>query len=357
MTEYCFPKSYGLLDKPDFAPDFHDLWISILGNSHVLKQFPWMFPMMLSFPEWFVERALPDLAVTYKWHREWRKQIQAVKSNEDDREKRAGRPSIFETLLDSDLPPFDKSVSRLVEDAQTMVGAGSITTSLSLTLGTYYIASDGGVRDKLMEELEAAIPEASGTIPLTELEQLPYLTAVYLEILRISYGVCHRLQRVCPDQVIQYHEYTLPPGTPISMTSMLIHDNVAIFPEPRVFRPERWLPLETKGAHLQKYLVAFSRGSRQCLGMRRCLRFPYFPVRFAVDILRSVLTPVYGTRFRTELLPRHGCADLKHDWQIWVLLRFTWVLLECFGGLVADCRLWILIRRGMLTYRMIFSHP
>ncbi|KAL8788902.1 MAG: hypothetical protein Q9213_001425 [Squamulea squamosa] len=271
VTEYCFPRSYGLLDQPNFAPDYYNLWVSILSNSHVLKQFPWMFPLMLSFPNWFVDRYLPDLSVTYKWQREWRKQIQDVKAGEDSggsREKRGGRPSIFETLLDSDLPPFDKSVSRLVDDAQTLVGAGSITTSLALALGTYYIASDATVREKLMVELELAMPSKDSKIlSLVELEKLPYLTAVRLEILRISYGISHRLQRVCPNQAIHYYEYTLPPGTPVSMSAPHIHDNPSIFPDPRTFTPERWLPLETTGARLQKYLVAFSRGSRQCLGM------------------------------------------------------------------------------------------
>ncbi|KAL8645809.1 MAG: hypothetical protein Q9226_007133, partial [Calogaya cf. arnoldii] len=248
VTEYCFPKSYGLLDQPDFAPDFHDLWISILSNSHVLKQFPWMFPLMLTFPECFVDRYLPDMSVTYKWHREWR--------------------NIFETLLDSDLLPFDKSVGRLVEDAQTMVGAGSISTSVSLARGTYYILTDASVLEKLMKELETALPSTdSKPLSLVELEKLPYLGAIRLEILRISYGVSHRLQRVCPNQAIQYYDYILPPGTPISMSTPLIHDDSDIFPEPRTFKHERWLPLETTGAQLQKYLVAFSCGSRRCLGM------------------------------------------------------------------------------------------
>ena len=271
VTGYCFPQSYGLLDEPDFAPDYHDLWISILSGSHVLKQFPWMFPLMLSFPNWFIDRFLPDLAVTYRWHREWRKQIQAVKagdpSSSADGEKRFGRPSIFETLLDSDLPPFDKSVPRLVEDAQTMVGAGSITTSFALALGTYYILSSAPVLRKLTAELEAAVPSPETMPSLTALEKLPYLTAVQLETLRISYGVSHRLQRVCPDQAIRYHDTVIPPGTPVSMSAPHIHDHPAIFPHPRVFDPERWLPLESTGAGLQKYLVAFSRGSRQCLGM------------------------------------------------------------------------------------------
>ncbi|KAG8531301.1 uncharacterized protein KY384_002929 [Bacidia gigantensis] len=267
VSEYCFPESYGFLKRADFAPEYYELWISIVSNSHILKQFPWLFPMMNTFPMWFVDRFLPDLAVSYRWHRQWAKQIQDIKSGERDTVKERGRPSVFETLLDSDLPPYDKSVSRLVEDAQTLVGAGSITTSLILALTTYYVITDEEILDKCMDELTQAIPDTDHALPLVELEKLPYLSAIILEALRICYGVSHRLQRVCPNEVISYNDYVLPPGTPVSMTSMLVHDNVSIFPDPRIFKPERWLPLETEGARLQKYLVAFSRGSRQCLGM------------------------------------------------------------------------------------------
>lgn len=275
VTAYSFPKSYGLLDRPDFvprdqpdfAPEYYELWMSILSGSHLLKQFPWIFPLMNRFPLWFVEKYLPDLAVTYRWQKTWAQQIQSIKAGEDDYSDERGRPSIFETLLDSDLPPFDKSVLRLVDDAQTLLGAGSITASLTLALATYYILSDQSIEVKLMDELKQAIPKPSVPLPLVELEKLPYLSATILEALRISYGISHRLQRVCPDQPITYGSFVLPPGTPVSMTSVDIHDNPLIFPDPRSFRPERWLPLETEGARLQKYMVAFSRGSRQCLGM------------------------------------------------------------------------------------------
>ena len=62
VTKYCFPKPYGLLDQPEFAPDYYEIWISILGESHILKQFPWMFPLTLSFPILSVDRFLPDTA-------------------------------------------------------------------------------------------------------------------------------------------------------------------------------------------------------------------------------------------------------------------------------------------------------
>lgn len=313
VTEYSFPASYGLLDQPDFAPDYYELWMSILNGSPLLKQFPWIFPLMSSFPLWFVERYLPDLAVTYRWRKTWAEQIHNIKVGNDDSEERRGRPSIFETLLDSDLPPFDKSVGRLAEDAQTLVGGGSITTSLALALATYYISCNKSVEARLMEELTSAMPDPKTPTPLVELEKLTYLSAVVLESLRISYGVSHRLQRVCPDQAITYNYYVLPPGTPISMTAVHIHDDPLIFPDPRTFKPERWLPLETEGARLQKYLVAFSKGSRQCLAMHLGTAELYLGLAGMFRRFGGQLRVVDTVRERDVDTVRERDVELTHD--------------------------------------------
>lgn len=54
------------------------------------------------------------------------------------------------------------------------------------------------------------------------------------------------------------------------MTSLMLHNNPSLFPDPRSFQPERWLqPSKTQ---LRKYLVPFSKGSRKCLGMKYGLR-------------------------------------------------------------------------------------
>lgn len=267
VTGYCFPEAYGLLDKPDFGADFYNLFASTLANVHMLKHFPLLLPLLLGLPEWLVRLLVPDLAVTFRWQREWVRQIDAIKSGADDGKDRGGKPSIFRTLLAADLPPYDKSVRVLMEDAQTLLGGGSVTTSMALALATYYILSDESVFKTLTNELTMAIPDTDHPLPLVELEKLDYLTATTLETLRISHGVSHRLQRVSPDQALHYHDWIIPAGTPVSMTSVHIHNNADIFPNPHLFQPERWLPLETEGRRLQKYLIAFSRGSRNCLGM------------------------------------------------------------------------------------------
>lgn len=108
-------------------------------------------------------------------------------------------------------------------------------------------------------------PDPSRPPSLSELEKLPYLTNVINESLRMSYGVSRRLTRSFPDDVLQYREWVIPPGTPVGMTSVHIHDNPDIFPQPFEFRPERWEGEE--GRRRQKYLVAFNRGTRVCLGL------------------------------------------------------------------------------------------
>jgi cytochrome P450 len=61
----------------------------------------------------------------------------------------------------------------------------------------------------------------------------------------------------------------IPPGTPIGMTSILMHADPSIFSDPDSFIPERWLYGDgSRRKDLESYLLSFSKGSRQCLGMK-----------------------------------------------------------------------------------------
>ena len=119
------------------------------------------------------------------------------------------------------------------------------------------------VYTKLLDELKAVMPSPQDHVDLQTLQDLPYLTAVICEGLRLSHPVTHRMARSFSNKALRYGNYVIPPGTTVFMTSLLIHENEDIFPDPRVFRPERWL----EGNRLQRYLTPFTRGSRACLGI------------------------------------------------------------------------------------------
>jgi cytochrome P450 len=106
-----------------------------------------------------------------------------------------------------------------------------------------------------------------------ELEQRHYLWAVIHEALRLTPGISHRSARIAREEDLLYKnksgdvEWIIPRGTPIGMTSVINHQDEELFPNPREFRPERWLlPDGTQNHALEKYLIAFGRGSRSCLG-------------------------------------------------------------------------------------------
>jgi len=202
--------------------------------------------------------------------------IKSIMEGENQNHKSASHPTIFHSILDSDLPPQEKELRRLSQEGQTIVGAGTETTAWAMSVITYHVLANPTVMRQLQEEIRGVMSEEKATC--NQLEKLPYFSAVISEGLRLSYGVTTHLQRVSPDQVLKFQDWDIPPGvsfpahfeyklmpsqTPVGMTSVLIHLNPIVFPSPHEFKPERWL----ENPRLSRYLVSFSKGSRQCLGM------------------------------------------------------------------------------------------
>ena len=194
--------------------------------------------------------------------------VQAVTDGKNEPHGSDTHPTLFHEMLKSDLPAAEKSLPRLVDEGQTIIAAGQVTTAHYLKTTSYHLLANPDILRKLKAELASAMPDAASPAPLQKLEQLPYLSAVVLEGFRISYGVTSRLQRVSPDAPLAFDGWTIPAGTPVGMTSIFMHDNPEHFPEPCAFQPERWLVGGAESRlRLEKYLVNFSKGSRACLGI------------------------------------------------------------------------------------------
>lgn len=52
----------------------------------------------------------------------------------------------------------------------------------------------------------------------------------------------------------------------MSQSTYFVHTDRDIFPDPYAFDPERWIRAANEGIALNKYLVTFTKGSRQCIG-------------------------------------------------------------------------------------------
>jgi cytochrome P450 len=173
---------------------------------------------------------------------------------------------VFDSLLTSELlPPHERSVSRLKGEGQTLIGAGTLTTAHALKTIVFHTLNNPDLYRALVQELVDAFPSAHEPLPLSRLEKLPLLTAYITEGLRLAYGVSHRLQLLCQEE-LRVGDHLIPPGTPVGMSSVFMHNNPDVFPSPRTFDPGRWLDPEMYQQR-NRHLVPFSKGTRMCLGM------------------------------------------------------------------------------------------
>ncbi|EER24680.1 Cytochrome P450 family protein [Coccidioides posadasii C735 delta SOWgp] len=269
ISDYTMGTGFHYLDEPDFIPHWSETLSAIAKATVFFKPYPWLLYWLKALPEGLVGRVDPGMNLFFVFQRRCKVLINSVireHSEPDYEEKRKSydHPTFFHDILDSNLPPEEKGPERLAQEIQGVIGAGSETVAKTLTWLTYYLLENKDKMDKLLEELNRLDPDRTATV--VDLEKMPYLTSVMLEALRISYGVSSRLQRICPDRDLQYKEWSIPAGTPVGMTSVMMHHNEDIFPDSYNFVPERWLDPDRR-KYLERYLVAFSKGSRQCVGI------------------------------------------------------------------------------------------
>jgi cytochrome P450 len=196
--------------------------------------------------------------------------LKQIISDGDLSYEKPSHPTIFHELLNSDLPSQEKSVDRLGDEAQLMIGAGLETTAWALTVTSFHLINNPTILKKLRAELEATIPNPTVKVDSLSLEKLPYLSACIQEGIRLSYGVSARNPRISPDKPTRYKDWVIPAGTPVSMTTVDVHHDEHIYPSSRSFIPERWLdnPKTEEGDSLNRYFVAFGKGARSCLGIK-----------------------------------------------------------------------------------------
>jgi cytochrome P450 len=270
IMQYSMGKESNALDDPNFNPLFTEAIKDIAAFGVIFKHVPWMYPILRSLPESLVAKLSPQMGAIFLFTGGVKKQIEDIqKDSESDKEKYKveGMPTIFHELLNSDLPPQEKTLDRLGQEAQLIVGAGLDTTAHALNTTTFHLLDNPEKLYKLRLELKEAMPDPKSRTSLLVLERLPYLSAVIMEGLRLSYGVSLRSQRIAYEPM-RYGDYIIPPGVPVGMTTPMTHHDESIYPNSNEFIPERWIDGKTPdGRPLEHFFTTFGRGGRQCAGM------------------------------------------------------------------------------------------
>ncbi|KAJ5961305.1 cytochrome P450 family protein [Penicillium vulpinum] len=319
IAEYAFERRYNFIDRPDFKADFTKALVHLSEPTHLAQQFPWLTDLLKALPNSVLESLHPHIAAFNKFKADILDQVRIAKANsekdlsEDD--------TVFRAIFSSNLPDAEKSIERVHQEAIAMAAAGTETVAATLSVATFHILNNPHIRRRLDEELAAVLPDSrslDASMPSLEiLWQLPYLTGIINEALRLSYGMYARISRTS-DIPIQYGEWVIPPGVIFSMDIAPAHHDERIFPDSYNFKPERWLnsPQAFDGKPLTRYLFSFSRGTRSCLGMQLALAemyiaIPSFFSRFDADLFDTDLTDITFVRDRFVPRPRIGSKGVR----------------------------------------------
>lgn len=136
-----------------------------------------------------------------------------------------------------------------------------------------------------------------------------YLAAVVHESLRLYPGAWSFDRTALEDRVVA--GYHFPAGTLLLASPYTLHRCPRRWPEPEVFRPERFLDRPARALDVTTYMP-FGAGPRRCIGDRFALAVVMavlrrFLVRFRVELdprERGAMWPMFTLRPRTNVLAR-----------------------------------------------------
>ncbi|NWF62530.1 MAG: cytochrome P450 [Fischerella sp.] len=244
---------FGLYDSPR-AQALEDILKIMLdrGGSSPLRA------LMLYFPA--LQR---DLGSLTPWGTFLRRREQAYKLlYEEIQERReqadSSRTDILSLLIaardEAGQPMTDAELS---DELMTLLVAGHETTATALTWALYWIHKLPAVREKLLQELDSLgdRPDSNSVL------KLPYLNAVCYETLRIYPVAMLTFARVVK-QPLSLCGYDLEPGTQVMGSIYLTHQREDLYPEPKQFKPERFLERQFSPYEF----LPFGGGAKRCIG-------------------------------------------------------------------------------------------
>ncbi|KAK8023456.1 benzoate 4-monooxygenase cytochrome P450 [Apiospora marii] len=267
ISQYSWGVSAGFLDDAAFNNDIRGALNEISELVHVNRFFPYLGAALRVLPRRLLGWLRPAATAVLDMQDLVTRSSQGGDDDGGGDGKQQRQKTIFDALTDPQNPPEERSARRLEEEGLILVVAGTETTARTLTLASYHIFRDKPLLGKLRDEVLTVMPTPTTNASWTDLEKLPYLSGVVHEAVRLSHGPIFRSPRIAPTEALKYKDVIIPPGTPVSMSSYLVHMDSQVFPEPERFKPERWVEAADKGEHLSKFVVSFTRGSRICLGM------------------------------------------------------------------------------------------
>lgn len=158
-------------------------------------------------------------------------------------------------------PPLSDREIR--DELATMVMAGFETTANALCWTLCFLAEQPAQLAAVRDELQAELPAGVTGLDAAALDRLTRLGQVIEESMRLRPPI-HTLGRVATADCV-VHDVAIRRGDIVLVCPYLMHRRADLYPEPDLFRPERFTPAARKARPRLAY-IPFGVGPRGCIG-------------------------------------------------------------------------------------------
>jgi cytochrome P450 len=158
------------------------------------------------------------------------------------------------------------SAKELRDEVLTIFLAGYETVANALSWTWLLLGQNPEAESRLHAEIDKVLLDPSGQARLPTLEdlpRLPYAEMVIAESMRL-YPPAWAMGRQATED-IDIGPYRLPKGSFLFFSQYIVQRDPQFFPDPTVFRPERFTP-EAKASRPKFAYFPFGGGGRQCIG-------------------------------------------------------------------------------------------
>jgi len=140
--------------------------------------------------------------------------------------------------------------------------AGYDTTSRGMGALLYFLSKNPEEYDILQDEIDSVDGDNFNHDTIAD---LPYLEASLKEAMRLLPAISRNDRKCVKDW--EYKGFTIKKGTCVGLLNYVVHHNPDYWPEPELFKPERFLK-ENSGNIIPCSYLPFGAGPRACIGER-----------------------------------------------------------------------------------------
>ncbi|PYH88060.1 cytochrome P450 [Aspergillus ellipticus CBS 707.79] len=216
------------------------------------------------------------------------------------------QPKLVSHSLKRALDAGEISYSQYRSNLRMTFMVGHDNTEFLLTSAMWELGRNPMAQDRLRTEVLDATRSNPG---LDTLQNLPYLTAVIYEVLRLYPPVAEMINHTSSRATLLGGKIPIQPGTNLGWNAYGVHTNPALWgPDAGVFRPERWgLDLKAIQTHVRRqtmkgHFIAFGLHARKCLGQALGLSEAKVTLSELVQRIRWTVDPGYQLQIGGPML-------------------------------------------------------